>query len=68
MSGYIPDSGCYQNPVSSNQVFFDLQSGFSIVESGFLKRGSEHESGFSPSPGFLLGSESESGPGFEVCP
>ena len=44
-----------------------MESGFSIVESGFLKRGSEHESEFFPSPGFLLGSESESGPGFEVC-
>ena len=32
---------------------FDLESGFSIVESGFLKRESEHESGFFPSPGFL---------------
>ena len=32
---------------------FDLESGFSIVESGFLKRESEHESGFLPSPGFL---------------
>ena len=32
---------------------FDLESGFSIVESGFLKRDSEHESGFFPSPGFL---------------
>ena len=49
----IPDSGCYQNPVSSNPVFYDLESGFSIVESGFLKRESEHESGFFPSPGFL---------------
>ena len=33
---------------------FDLESEFSIVESGFLKRESEHESGFpsgpSPSP------------------
>ena len=32
---------------------FDLEPGFSIVESGFLKRESEHESGFFPSPGFL---------------
>ena len=32
---------------------FDLESGFSIVESGFLKRESEHESGFFPSPDFL---------------
>ena len=32
---------------------FDLESGFSIVESGFFKRESEHESGFFPSPGFL---------------
>ena len=32
---------------------FDLESGFSIVESGFLKRESKHESGFFPSPGFL---------------
>ena len=32
---------------------FDLESGFSIVESEFLKRESEHESGFFPSPGFL---------------
>ena len=32
---------------------FDLESGFSIVESGFLKRESEHEPGFFPSPGFL---------------
>ena len=32
---------------------FDLESGFSIVESGFLKRESEHESGFLPSPDFL---------------
>ena len=32
---------------------FDLESGFSIVESGFLKRESEHDSGFFPSPGFL---------------
>ena len=32
---------------------FDLESGFSIVESGFLKCESEHESGFFPSPGFL---------------
>ena len=32
---------------------FDLKSGFSIVESGFLKRESEHGSGFLPSPGFL---------------
>ena len=32
---------------------FDLESGFSIVESGFLKRESEHESGFFPSPYFL---------------
>ena len=32
---------------------FDLESGFSIVESGFLKRESEHESGFFPSLGFL---------------
>ena len=32
---------------------FDLESGFSIVESGFLKRESEHKSGFFPSPGFL---------------
>ena len=46
-------SGCYQNPVSSNPVFFDLESGFSIAESGFLNRESEHESGFFPSPGFL---------------
>ena len=49
---------------------FDLESGFSIVESGFLKCKSEHESGFFPSPVFF-GSESESksesGPGFEVC-
>ena len=31
---------------------FDLESGFSIVKSGFLKRESEYESGFSldPSP------------------
>ena len=49
---------------------FVLESGFSIVESGFLKRESEHESGFFPSPDFLrvrAKSESESGPGFEVC-
>ena len=32
---------------------FVLESGFSIVESGFLKRKSEHESGFFPSPDFL---------------
>ena len=32
---------------------FDLESGFSIVESGFLKRESEHKSGFFPSPDFL---------------
>ena len=32
---------------------FVLESGFSIVESGFLKRESEHESGFFPSPDFL---------------
>ena len=32
---------------------FDLESWFSIVESGFLKRESEHESGFFPSPDFL---------------
>ena len=32
---------------------FDLESGFSIVESEFLKRESEHESGFFPSPDFL---------------
>ena len=32
---------------------FDLESGFSIVESGFLKRESEQESGFLLSPGFL---------------
>ena len=36
---------------------FDLESGFSIVESGFLKRESEHESehesGLFPSPDFL---------------
>ena len=32
---------------------FDLESGFSIVESGFLKSESEHESGFFPSPDFL---------------
>ena len=32
---------------------FDLESGFSIVESRFLKRESEHESGFLLSPGFL---------------
>ena len=32
---------------------FDLEFGFSIVESGFLKRESEHESGFLPSPSFL---------------
>ena len=29
---------------------FDLESGFSIVESGFLNRESEHESGFSSGP------------------
>ena len=62
-------SGCYQNPVSSNPAFFDLESGFSTVESGFLKRESEHESGFFPSPGFLRVRVRvpESGPGFEVC-
>ena len=32
---------------------FDLESEFSIVESGFLKRESEHESGFFSSPDFL---------------
>ena len=32
---------------------FVLESGFSIVESGFLKRESKHESGFFPSPDFL---------------
>ena len=32
---------------------FVLESGFSYVESGFLKRESEHESGFFPSPDFL---------------
>ena len=32
---------------------FYLESGFSIVESRYLKRESEHESGFFPSPGFL---------------
>ena len=32
---------------------FQFGSGFSVVESGFLKRESEHESGFFPSPGFL---------------
>ena len=32
---------------------FDLESGFSIVESGFLKRESEHKSGFFSSPDFL---------------
>ena len=31
----------------------DLKSRFSIVESGFLKRESEHGSGFFTSPGFL---------------
>ena len=30
-----------------------MESGFSTVESRFLKRESEHESGFFPSPGFL---------------
>ena len=49
---------------------FDLESGFSIVESGFLKRESEHESGFFRVRIFFGSeskSESESGPGFEVC-
>ena len=44
---------------------FVLESGFSIVESGFLKRESEHESGFFPSPDFL---RTRTKPGLEKNP
>jgi hypothetical protein len=53
-----------------NPVFSISSPGFQKSSPGFFK----HESGFfsSPSPGFsrvriFLESESESGPGFEVC-
>ena len=65
---FIPDSGCYQSPFSSNPVFSIWSPGFLLSSPGF--------SGASPSagPGFsqvrvFFGSESGSGsgPGFEVC-
>ena len=61
----------YQNPVSSNPVFSIWSPGFLLSSPGFLKASPSTSPGFSRVRIFFGSeskSESESGPGFEVCP
>ena len=63
--------GCYQNPVSSNPVFSFWSPGFLMSSPGFLNASPSTSLGFSRVRIFFGSeskSESESGPGFEVCP
>ena len=63
--------GCYQNPVSSNPVFSIWSPGFLLSSPGFLNASPSTSPGFSRVRVFFGSeskSESESGPGFEVCP
>ena len=62
--------GCYQNPVSSNPVFSIWSPGFLLSSPGFLNASPSTSPGFSRVRVFFGSeskSESESGPGFEVC-
>ena len=61
---------CYQNPVSSNPVFSIWSPGFLLSSPGFLNASPSTSPGFSRVRVFFGSeskSESESGPGFEVC-